>query len=239
MQSGRAELAELRPLVFAAKHGRAHQSTRKTEIFIFLRLAFWGGACWLRMTSGHDKPEYQDDPEHPGDHRRKRMREPLATPRANANISKESADSGGRTQDWAHMCRLPDTARNRRNRPRAAAILRFFKKSYRLICESAAACGLLAAPDFQERPRVGCDGFRNGSAINELPFAAAGDEPSFAQNLEMVRDGCGGHAAHRHDLTTVHVFGCRDGFKDPEASGVGQGFRYFLNLRTVHAQSRV
>src|ERR1700756_2063586 len=92
MQSGRAELAELRPLVFAAKHGRAHQSTRKTEIFIFLRLAFWGGACWLRMTSGHDKPEYQDDPEHPGDHRRKRMREPLATPRANANISKESAD---------------------------------------------------------------------------------------------------------------------------------------------------
>ena len=104
---------------------------------------------------------------------------------------------------------------------------------------SAAACCLFAARDSCERPRVGCDGFRDGLAIDELPFAVAGDELSFAQNFEMVRDSCAGHAAHRDDLTTVHVVGCRDGLKDPEASLVGQGFRYFLNLRTIHGQSRV
>jgi hypothetical protein len=76
---------------------------------------------------------------------------------------------------------------------------------------------------FRERPRVGCDGFGDGPAINELAFATAGDQPGFAQNFEMVRDGCGGHAAHRDDLATVHVVGCRDGFEDPEASLVCQG----------------
>ena len=49
------------------------------------------------------------------------------------------------------------------------------------------ACGLLAARDFRERPRVGYDGFGDGLAIDELPFAAAGDQPGFAQNLEMMR----------------------------------------------------
>ena len=100
--------------------------------------------------------------------------------------------------------------------------------------ESATARCLLAAPDFRERPRVGCDGFGHGLAIDELPFAAAGDQPSFAQDFEMVRDGGRGHAAHRDDLATVQVAGCRDGLKDPETGLVGQGFRYFLNLRTVH-----
>ncbi len=95
-------------------------------------------------------------------------------------------------------------------------------------------CCFLAARDSRERPRVGCDGFRDGPAIDELPFAVAGDQPGFAQNLEMVRDSCGGHVSHRDDLATVHVFGCRDGLKDPEPGLVGQGFRYLLNLRTVH-----
>jgi hypothetical protein len=71
---------------------------------------------------------------------------------------------------------------------------------------------------FRERPLVGCDGSGDGPAINELPFATTGDQPGFAQSFEMVRDGCGGHAAHRDDLATVHVVGCRDGFEDPEAS---------------------
>src|SRR5437870_13556728 len=91
------------------------------------------------------------------------------------------------------------------------------------------ACGLLAARDFGDRPRVGYDGFGDGLAIDELPFAAAGDQPGFAQNLEMVRDGCGGHAAHRDDLATVHVFACRDTLKDPERSEerrVGKECRY-------------
>ena len=52
--------------------------------------------------------------------------------------------------------------------------------------ESTAPNRLLAAPDFQERPRVRSDGFRDGVAIDELPFAAADDKPSFGQNLEMV-----------------------------------------------------
>src|SRR5271167_3471773 len=88
--------------------------------------------------------------------------------------------------------------------------------------ESATACRLFTARDLRERPRVGRDGFRNGLAIDELPFALAGDQPGFAQNLKVVGDGCGGHAAHRDDLATGHVAGCRDGLKDPEASPVGQ-----------------
>jgi len=90
--------------------------------------------------------------------------------------------------------------------------------------ESATACCCLAARDFRECLSVGCDGFGDGLAIDELPFAAAGDEPGFAENLEMVRDGCGGHAAHRDNLATAHVVGRRDGLKDPEAGLVAQGF---------------
>lgn len=61
---------------------------------------------------------------------------------------------------------------------------------------SAAACCLLAARDSSERPRVGCDGGRNSLAIDELPFAAAGDQPGLVQDFEMVRDSCSAHAAH-------------------------------------------
>lgn len=95
-------------------------------------------------------------------------------------------------------------------------------------------CCLLAARHFCERPRIGCDGFGSGLAMDESPFPAGGDKPGFPQNLEMVRDSCGGHAAHRDDLATVHVVGCRNSLKDPEASLVGQRFRYFLNLGMVH-----
>jgi hypothetical protein len=102
------------------------------------------------------------------------------------------------------------------------------------LSESATACRFPAASDFRERPCVSCDGFRHGLAIDELPFAAALDQPGFAQNLQMVRNGCGSNAAHRNDLAAIHVLGCRDGLKNPEACFVGQGFRYFLNLRTVH-----
>ena len=73
--------------------------------------------------------------------------------------------------------------------------------------ESVARCSL-SARDSRERPRVGFDGFGDGLAIDELPFTPADDQPSFAQNLEMVRDGCGGHAADQHDLAAVHVVGC-------------------------------
>jgi hypothetical protein len=102
------------------------------------------------------------------------------------------------------------------------------------LSESASAYCSPAARDFRERPRIGRDGFGDGLAVDELPFAAAGDEPGFAQNLEMVRDGCGGNAAHRNDLAAIHLLGPRDGLKNPEAGLVGQGFRYFLNLRAIH-----
>src|SRR5438874_11724564 len=58
--------------------------------------------------------------------------------------------------------------------------------------------------------RVGCDGFGDGLAIDELPFAPAVDQPSLAQSFEMVRDGCGGHDAHQDDLATGHVVACRE-----------------------------
>ncbi len=97
------------------------------------------------------------------------------------------------------------------------------RKFYRPIGASRWRC-FLAARDSRERPRVGFDGFGNGLAIDELPFTPADDQPSFAQNLEMVRDGCRGHAAHRHDLAAVHVVGCRDGLENSQASLIGQGF---------------
>src|SRR5271170_5663752 len=78
--------------------------------------------------------------------------------------------------------------------------------------------------DFHERPRVCCNGFGYSFAIDELTFAATGDQPGFAQNLEMVRDGCGGHVAHRDDLAALDASGRRDRLKDPEAGLVSQGF---------------
>jgi hypothetical protein len=52
--------------------------------------------------------------------------------------------------------------------------------------DSAAARRFFAACDFCERPCIGGDGFRNGLAVYELPFAAAFDQPGFAQNFEVV-----------------------------------------------------
>lgn len=109
------------------------------------------------------------------------------------------------------------------------------------VGESAtAAFCFQPSSDFRERTAVGCDGFRDGMVIDELSFAATDDELSLAENLQMVRDSRGGQAAHGYDLATVDAFGCRrDILKDPKARLVGQGLRYFLNLRTIHNQSRV
>ncbi len=65
----------------------------------------------------------------------------------------------------------------------------------------------LHACNFRERASVGSDGLRNGLVIDELTFAMAGDEFGLAENLEMVRDGCGGNAAHGDDIATVHAVG--------------------------------
>ena len=78
------------------------------------------------------------------------------------------------------------------------------------LCDtrSAAAGWLIAARDFCERPSIGCDGVAESMAIDELAFAAAGDEFGLAENLEMVRDSRGGDAAHRDDVTTAYSVGC-------------------------------
>src|SRR5262249_986084 len=62
--------------------------------------------------------------------------------------------------------------------------------------ESAAARRLLAARDFCELPRVGREGFGHSLAIDELSVAPAGNQPGFAENFEMVRNGCRSHAPH-------------------------------------------
>jgi hypothetical protein len=59
--------------------------------------------------------------------------------------------------------------------------------SINLICGVSDGVVSSCPRDFRERPRVGVDGFGDGLAIDELPFAAAGDQPSFAQNFEMER----------------------------------------------------
>src|SRR6266699_2263428 len=86
----------------------------------------------------------------------------------------------------------------------------------------------------RNRPCVSFDGFRDGLAVNELPLAAAGDQPGFAENLEMVGDGCGSDPAHGNDFSAIHMFDAGDGLKNSEPGLVGQSFRYFLNLRAVH-----
>jgi len=105
-----------------------------------------------------------------------------------------------------------------------------------VLVKSVAAYCFCVSCDFPERASVGCDGFRNGLVIDELSFAAAGDEFRFAENLEMVRDSRAGDTAHGDELATAHVVARRDSLKYPKTGFVGQGFRYFLNLRTVHGQ---
>jgi hypothetical protein len=80
--------------------------------------------------------------------------------------------------------------------------------------------------------------FREPPGCRRIALRAGRRSAGLRSEFEMVRGGCGGHAAHRDDLATVHVVGCRDGLKDPEASFVAQGFRYFLNLRTVHGATQ-
>ncbi len=92
----------------------------------------------------------------------------------------------------------------------------------------------LAVRYLREGPCVSFDGFRHGLAVNELPLAAAGDQPGFAENLEMVRHGCGSDPAHGNDFSAIHMIGAGNGLKNSEARLVGQSFRYFLNLRAVH-----
>src|SRR2546427_7635242 len=99
---------------------------------------------------------------------------------------------------------------------------------------SAAARRLLAARDLRERPRVGRESFGDGLAINEMALAPAGDQPGFAQNFEMMGDGCGGHATHGDDLATIHLARFGNRLEDPKASLCRQGLWYLLNLRMLH-----
>jgi hypothetical protein len=99
---------------------------------------------------------------------------------------------------------------------------------------SAKAGALFAVSDFGERLRIGGDRRGNGVAVDELAFAPAGDESGFAEDLEMMRDGCGSHATHGDNFAASHVVGCRDSLEDPEAGLVGQSLGNFLDLGTVH-----
>lgn len=71
-------------------------------------------------------------------------------------------------------------------------------------------------------------------AVNELPFAAAGDQPSFAQNLQVMRNGRRCDAAHRDNLAAVHMLTGGDGFENSKAGLVSKGFGYFFNPGAVH-----
>src|ERR1700747_557219 len=87
----------------------------------------------------------------------------------------------------------------------------------RCVRDSTTPCSLAAARDGRESARVSRDGFGEGPAVDELPFAPARDQPGLAQNLEMVRYGGGSHPAHRNDVATVHAIGGREGLEDPQA----------------------
>ncbi len=89
---------------------------------------------------------------------------------------------------------------------------------------------LLAVRYLRKGPRVSFNGFRDGLAVNELPLAAAGDQPGFAENLEMVGDGCGSDPAHGNDFSAIHMFDAGDGLKNSEPGLVGQGFGAPENL---------
>jgi hypothetical protein len=53
----------------------------------------------------------------------------------------------------------------------------------------------------------------------------------------MMRDGGGSHFPHGHDLAAIHLHLRGDGFKDLEARLIGKGFRYFLDLGSIHKQT--
>jgi hypothetical protein len=42
---------------------------------------------------------------------------------------------------------------------------------------------------FAQGQSIGCDLLRDGLTVNELPFAAAGDESRFAQNFQVMGNG--------------------------------------------------
>jgi hypothetical protein len=92
----------------------------------------------------------------------------------------------------------------------------------------SAATARFLARHFGEGPDVGADRFRNGLAINELPLTAAGDQPGFAEDFEVVRNGSRGDPAHGDDLAAGHLAHARYGLKDSEAGLVRQGFGYLL-----------
>ncbi len=71
-------------------------------------------------------------------------------------------------------------------------------------------------------------------AVNKLPFAAAGDESGFAENFQVMRNGRRRDAAHGNDFPTVHVLAGGDGFINPQAGRVCQGFGNLLDPGTVH-----
>src|SRR6266513_4141875 len=104
--------------------------------------------------------------------------------------------------------------------------------------DSAATRGFLAASDFHERAGIRFDGLRHSLTVNKLPLAVAGDQSGFAENLQVMRNGRGGHAAHRDDLATVHVPGCGNSLENSEACLVGKGSRYLFNVRAIHRSAR-
>jgi hypothetical protein len=72
-----------------------------------------------------------------------------------------------------------------------------------------------------------------------LPLTAAGDQPGFAEDFEVVRDGSRGDPAHGDDLAAGHMARTRYSLKDPETGLVRQGFGYFLQVRTFHELRQV
>ncbi len=53
-----------------------------------------------------------------------------------------------------------------------------------------------------------------------------------------MRNGCRGDAAQGNDFAAIHLCLGGDGLKDSEAGFVGQGFRYFFNLRAFHGSCK-
>ena len=92
-----------------------------------------------------------------------------------------------------------------------------------------------ALGDFRKRTRISPYRFGNCLVVNELAFAAAGDQASFAQNFQVVRNSCRGDAPHGDDFPAAYAPAGGDGLKDFEPGLVAQGFGYFFNLRAIHS----
>ena len=104
--------------------------------------------------------------------------------------------------------------------------------------KSSATRRFLAVCDSCERARIRFDRFRNCLTVNKLSFAAAGDQSGFAQNLQVMRNGCRSDSAHGNDFSTVHVPAGGNGLINPQAGRIGKGFGDFFDLGAVHGACR-